>query len=126
MELSLPFMRPEPFPQNSLLAARIALIGLASGWGEAFCVEVFRAEFGEAGRIDDPATIADVLTRLDIAADPVLAVAQSDDNKARLRSQTEEARRHGIFGAPTFICADGEMFWGNDRLEHALLWAKGP
>jgi 2-hydroxychromene-2-carboxylate isomerase len=100
------------------------LIGLDRGWGEAFCVEVFRAEFGEGRRIDEPATIADVLARLDIAADPVLAAAQSDDNKARLRSQTEEAQRHGIFGAPTFICADGEMFWGNDRLERALLWVK--
>ena len=30
----------------------------------------------------------------------------------------------GVFGAPTFIAADGELFWGNDRLERALLWAK--
>jgi 2-hydroxychromene-2-carboxylate isomerase len=29
-----------------------------------------------------------------------------------------------VFGAPTFIAADGELFWGNDRLERALLWAK--
>jgi hypothetical protein len=28
----------------------------------------------------------------------------------------------GIFGAPTFI-VDGELFWGNDRLEAALDWA---
>ena len=27
-DLSLPFRRPEPFPQNSLLAARIAVFGL--------------------------------------------------------------------------------------------------
>jgi 2-hydroxychromene-2-carboxylate isomerase len=41
-----------------------------------------------------------------------------------LRSETEEAERRGVFGAPTFITADGELFWGNDRLERALLWAK--
>ena len=44
--------------------------------------------------------------------------------KARLRAQTEEAQRLGLFGAPSFTTADGELFWGNDRLEAALRWAK--
>ena len=44
--------------------------------------------------------------------------------KARLRSETEEAQRRGLFGAPSFVCTDGELFWGNDRLEQALRWAK--
>jgi 2-hydroxychromene-2-carboxylate isomerase len=50
--------------------------------------------------------------------------AQSDAMKARLRAQTEEAERLGIFGAPSFMTTDGELFWGNDRLEQALRWAK--
>ncbi|MER2541377.1 MAG: DsbA family protein, partial [Azonexus sp.] len=29
----------------------------------------------------------------------------------------------GIFGAPMFFVGD-EMFWGNDRLEDALVFAK--
>jgi 2-hydroxychromene-2-carboxylate isomerase len=41
-----------------------------------------------------------------------------------LRQQTDEAQRLGIFGAPTFVTADGELFWGNDRLERALQWAR--
>jgi len=41
-----------------------------------------------------------------------------------LRAQTEEAQRLGVFGAPTFTTADGELFWGNDRLGPALRWAK--
>src|SRR5438034_216531 len=43
--------------------------------------------------------------------------------KARLRTQTEQAERLGIFGAPSFTTTDGELFWGNDRLEQALRWA---
>jgi 2-hydroxychromene-2-carboxylate isomerase len=54
----------------------------------------------------------------------VLAAAQSDAIKARLRAQTEEAQRLGLFGAPSFTTADGELFWGNDRLEAALRWTK--
>jgi 2-hydroxychromene-2-carboxylate isomerase len=123
-DLSLPFQRPDPFPQNGLLAARVALVGLDDAWGGDFCIEVFRAQFGEGLRIDDEAVIAKILAGLNIAPAPVLAAAQSDANKARLRLQTEEAQRYVLFGAPTFIAADGELFWGNDRLERALLWAQ--
>ena len=123
-DLALPFLRPDPFPQNSLLAARVALVGLNKLWGEEFCLEVFRSQFGEGQRIDDAAAITKILARLEIAPESVLAAAQSDHNKMHLRNQTEEAQRRGIFGAPTFITADGELFWGNDRLERALAWAK--
>jgi 2-hydroxychromene-2-carboxylate isomerase len=123
-ELELPFKRPEPFPQNSLLAARVALAGFDQGWGEDFCRAVFRAEFGEGRRIEDAATISDVLVGLNVEPGPALAAAQSDAIKARLRRETEEAQRLGLFGAPSFVCTDGELFWGNDRLEPALRWAK--
>jgi len=123
-DAGLPFRRPEPFPQNSVLAARLALVGLARTWGEAFCVAVFEAQFGEGRSIADADAITDILLRLDVAPEEALAAATSDDNKLSLRAQTEEAQRLGVFGAPTFIAADGELFWGNDRLERALLWAK--
>jgi 2-hydroxychromene-2-carboxylate isomerase len=122
-DLSLPFRQPETFPQPSLLAARVALVGLAETWGEEFCRAVFRAEFAEAGRIDDIATLARLLTPFGVNPDDVLAKAQSEPNKRRLRDETQTAQQLGIFGAPTFVTADGELFWGNDRLEPALAWA---
>ena len=122
--LGLPFRKPEPFPQHSLLAARVALVALDHPWGDEFCVSVFRAQFGEGKRIDDVATLAGILESLTIEARPVLEAAQSDLNKPRLRQQTERAQQLGVFGAPTFTTADGELFWGNDRLDQALRWAK--
>ena len=41
-----------------------------------------------------------------------------DEAKRLLR---REARKLGIFGSPTFA-ADGELFWGDDRLEDAISW----
>jgi 2-hydroxychromene-2-carboxylate isomerase len=122
--LNLPFRRPDPFPQNSLLAARVALVGLAQGWGEDFSVAVFHAQFVEDGRIDEPHTLAEILSFLNVDAQAALEAAQSDDIKLRLRSEVEAAQRLGIFGAPSFTTADGELFWGNDRLEQALAWAR--
>jgi 2-hydroxychromene-2-carboxylate isomerase len=54
----------------------------------------------------------------------VFAAAQTNAIKAKLRSQTEEALKLGIFGAPSLITGDGELFWGNDRLERAIAWAR--
>ena len=123
-ELQLAFRRPDLFPQNSLLAARVALVGLDQAWGEAFCRAIFRAQFADGRRIDDTAVIGDILAGLKLDPEPALAAAQSDAIKMRLRTQTEEAQRLGVFGAPSFTTADGELFWGNDRLEPALRWAK--
>ena len=49
--------------------------------------------------------------------------AQSAETKDRLRRQTERAAELGIFGAPTLVTADGELFWGDDRLDQAITWA---
>ncbi|HMK70410.1 MAG TPA: 2-hydroxychromene-2-carboxylate isomerase [Xanthobacteraceae bacterium] len=123
-DLALPFRRPEAFPQNSLLAARVALVGLRDGWGEEFCPAVYRAEFGDGRRIDEAETLAAILADLKVEPAAALTAAQTSDIKESLRSQTAEAQRIGIFGAPSFTTTDGELFWGNDRLESALAWAK--
>jgi 2-hydroxychromene-2-carboxylate isomerase len=123
-ELKLPFRRPEPFPQSSLLAARVALVGLGDIWGKDFCLAVYRAQFADGLRIDEPATIRAILSDLKVDPEKAMATAQSDEIKDKLRAQTADAQRLDIFGAPTFTTPDGELFWGNDRLEHAITWAK--
>jgi 2-hydroxychromene-2-carboxylate isomerase len=128
-ELLLPFRRPEIFPQSGLLAARVALVGLEhpsgkAAWAEDFCRAIYRAEFAEGRRIDLPETISDIMSELKVDPERTLAAAQTSKIKDKLRAQTAEAQRLGIFRAPTFIAPDGEMFWGNDRLESAIAWAK--
>ena len=122
--LDLPFNQPPQFPQNTVLPSRVALVALQQPWGEDFCRAVYSAEFGESHNIGEPSEIARILANLGQNADAVMQAAQSDDNKLALRAQTELAGTLGIFGAPSFIASDGELFWGNDRLEAALAWAK--
>src|SRR3712207_1741525 len=45
--LGLPFRKPDPFPQNALLAARVRLLGADHPWRPTFTKTVFRAAFGE-------------------------------------------------------------------------------
>ena len=122
--LGLPFVRPRVFPQNTLTAARVALIAFGESWGEEFCRAVYAAEFGKGRDIGAPGAVAEVLAALGKNAAAVLARAQTDEIKDALRAQNAEAERLGIFGAPSFVAADGELFWGNDRLEAALDWAR--
>jgi len=119
----LAFRRPDPFPQSSLLAARVAHAGLEAGWGEAFCRAVFAAEFAEGRPIGEEAVIEGLLQNLGVAPAPALARARSDEIKAALRAATGEAEQAGVFGAPSFVAADGELFWGHDRMAEALAWA---
>ncbi len=122
--LSLPFRRPDPFPQNSLLAARVAIAGDGETWRKAFCGAVFRTQFAEGRRIDDAEVIAALLQDVGAPVRDTLTLAQSDPVKLRLRTETEQAAGLGVFGAPSFVTPDGELFWGNDRLEAALAWTK--
>ena len=113
---------PSVFPRLGVLPLRIALIGADQPWIGAFCRRVMELNFALDQDINQSERLAPILTELSLPAATILAEAQAEPAKTRLREQTEEARRRGIFGAPTFF-VDEEMFWGNDRLDDALLFA---
>jgi 2-hydroxychromene-2-carboxylate isomerase len=116
----LPFRRPTRFPRNGLLAARVAAAHVDAPWLPEFAREVYRANFARDEEISEPAVVARCLERAG-APEPGarLAEAGGEAAKARLRALTDEAIAKEIFGAPSFV-AEGELYWGNDRLEAAL------
>ena len=122
------FAKPSRFPRNGLLAARVACLAAARSerWLPDFVRAVFRANFAEDREIGGPDVIHSVLDSLGLPSTRIVEQASSPDNKQRLREQTQRAAERGIFGAPSFVVG-GELFWGNDRLEDALVWARsGP
>ena len=121
-ERGLRFALPAAFPQNSLRAARLAVIGGEEGWIAPFTRAIFEAEFAHGADIGDAGFLATVLRSLHLDSESLLSRIEQSDTKARLKQQTAEALQRGIFGAPSFIC-HGELFWGDDRLPHALAWA---
>jgi 2-hydroxychromene-2-carboxylate isomerase len=64
----LSFVRPETFPQNSLIAARLALAGREAGWMPAFSKALFRAQFCEGRNIAEEAVLNAALK--EAGADP--------------------------------------------------------
>ncbi|MET0604959.1 MAG: 2-hydroxychromene-2-carboxylate isomerase [Beijerinckiaceae bacterium] len=121
----LPLKRPAPFPQNSLAAARVAVAGRDAGWIASFSRALFTAGFGQGLNIADDAVLTNAVRAAGADPNAAMAAARSEEAKGRLRADVELARSLGIYGAPSFITSDGELFWGNDRLEQALDWARG-
>src|SRR6266436_3929050 len=92
-DLKLPFRRPDPFPQNSLLAARAALVVLDQPWGEDFCRALFRAQFAEGRRIDDAAAVGDVWQ--DLRSIPSWCSQQPNRTRSRRGCGRKPKRRSG-------------------------------
>ena len=118
----LQWLQPSTFPRLAVLPCRIALAGAAKPWIGAFCRRVMELNFVLDQDISQPGSMMPILMELGLPATEILAQAQGELIKTQLRDQTEQARARGVFGAPTFFVGT-EMFWGNDRLEDALLFA---
>lgn len=117
----VPFRFPSVFPVNSKLVQRIAAVLPAEQIGE-WARAAGHAYWAEDRDIGAPEGLQQVFEALGWEAAPLLAQAESDAAKTRLRALTEEAVERGVFGAPSFFVGDA-MFWGCDRLgllEHHL------
>ena len=117
-----PWVKPSIFPRLGVLPLRIALLGAEQPWVGAFCRRVMELNFARDQDINHPEQMTPILAELGLPGADILEQAQSEPIKTRLREQTDQARARGIFGAPTFFIGT-EMFWGNDRLDDALLFA---
>jgi 2-hydroxychromene-2-carboxylate isomerase len=113
---------PAPYPLSEWdTANRVAVLAAAEGWVARYARATYRRWFEkgeEPGR--DPNLAASLA---EIGEDPrrVLAAAATPAIGAAYEAATEEARRLGIFGSPTFAIGC-ELFWGDDRLADALAW----
>lgn len=123
-QLRLPFSGPPPYPIDAdELANRVATLAAIEGWCPEFSQAAYRLWFWRKQDPGDAATLGELLSDLGHDAEAVLARANSEAVRARYAAETEAARALGLFGSPSFV-ADGEVFWGDDRLEEALAWSK--
>lgn len=123
--LGIAMRRPSVFPRNSVLAARVALVGVERGWGPRFIRAALAANFAGDRDIAAPEVIDELLAELGLDGPGLRAEAEGPVYRPMLRAATQRAAALRIFGAPTFMVGE-EMFWGNDRLERALAWAQRP
>jgi 2-hydroxychromene-2-carboxylate isomerase len=118
----LRWKQPTTFPRLGVLPSRVALLGADQPWVGAFCRRVMELNFVLDKDINQPEQLTPILAELGLPVADILDQSRQETTKLRLREQTEQARARGTFGAPTFFVGT-EMFWGNDRMDDALLFA---
>jgi 2-hydroxychromene-2-carboxylate isomerase len=116
------FVMPEVFPAHGLAAARVALCGEEPGWIADFTRRVYEAQFETRANIANLDVLTGILHAMNLDAPAILAQSRGSEIKDRLRAQSQRAVDLGLFGAPSFVTPDEEVFWGDDRLEQALAW----
>ena len=82
----------------------------------AFANAAFESYFGSQENLDDPAVLAAVADSIGLNSAALLAAAQTDAVKARLRANTEEVIARGGYGSPTIFVDGTDMYFGNDQL----------
>lgn len=81
-----------------------------------FAKAAFESYFGSQENLDDPAVLAAVADSIGLNGAALLAAAQTDAVKARLRANTEEVIARGGYGSPTIFVDGTDMYFGNDQL----------
>ena len=120
----VPWVKPPIWTTDpELLHNKVGMLAAEQGWIEPFTVASIKAWFLEGMALGDEQCLARVLGQIGKPVESTIREAQGERIAALYDANTEAARSHGIFGSPSFVTADGEMFWGDDRLEEAIAWA---
>ena len=120
----IPFDGAPPYPIDpDELANRVATLAALEGWCPRFAQAAYQTWFLDKQDPGQPETLRSILARLGKDSDQCLARAATDQVRSEYASQTARARDLGVFGSPTFVHGS-EIFWGDDRLDDALAWAK--
>jgi 2-hydroxychromene-2-carboxylate isomerase len=120
-ERGLPAVRwPPGWPAESysVLPLRALLHAFDHGRGKELSLALYRRAFVDGVALDDPDVIVAAAEACALDGERVRAAVAEPEIKARLRAATDEAIRRGVTGVPT-IALEGELFWGDDRLEDA-------
>jgi 2-hydroxychromene-2-carboxylate isomerase len=118
--LKLPLsLEPKFFPAATDLAARFIVAAGHAGGNDAamrLAGAVLHACWADERNIADIETLSAICKEQGMNAAQLAAAAQSDAAMAGYEAHTQEAVARNVFGAPSYV-VDGEIFWGQDRLE---------
>ena len=115
----VPYQLNPHFIFSTVKAMRGAMWALSEGRIEEFNQVMFPAAWADGKDLASVDVLEEILTNANINASEVLEATGQSEFKQALIDATDAAVEAGAFGAPTII-VDGELFFGQDRLE----WVK--
>jgi 2-hydroxychromene-2-carboxylate isomerase len=119
-----PIRWPDPWPSDYLTAMRVAIFASGAGRGRELAVQAFRYAFQRGQDLAVPAHVFDAAAGAGLDRREAERAAQDQQIKLALREATDAAFQLGVIGVPT-LAVDGELFWGDDRLDEAVRYLGG-
>jgi 2-hydroxychromene-2-carboxylate isomerase len=110
--LEVPYKFPTRFPMVTIKPLRVYL-ALPEERKAGFRERTFRAYWAEDRDISDDGELRALIGE---GADEILARTADPAIKEELKVATEKAAAAGVFGAPTWVVDETELFWGQDRI----------
>lgn len=119
--LGLPLVWPQDWPLGtySVAIVRAALAADEQGLIREFSLAAFRHGLGLGRDLRDLEVVVEAAREAGVDVGALVAAAESDETKLRLRAVTDAAVADGITGIPTIDVA-GQRFWGDDRFDDAV------
>jgi 2-hydroxychromene-2-carboxylate isomerase len=114
-----PIVWPDPWPGNTLTAMRAATFAKQTGRTVAFSLAAFRQAFAAGRDLTDPDNVAIAGAACELHPRALLKAVATNGVKGALREATEAAAARGVEGVPALV-VDGQVFWGDDRLEEGV------
>ncbi|OAP38572.1 2-hydroxychromene-2-carboxylate isomerase [Sinorhizobium glycinis] len=121
-KFGLPLRLPIPYPlADRAVANRVAVLAAKEGWCPAYAIATYRHWFVDREAAGSEPNLSASIKEAGQDPARVLQQASTAAGAEALDAATREAKEIGLFGSPSFV-ADGELFWGHDRLEDAIEW----
>jgi len=113
-----PIAWPDPFPGNTLYAMRVATFAKEIGRAVSFSLAGFRQAFAGGRDLTEPDNVMIAAAASEMHPRAIGVAVGRDSVKGALREATDRAGDLGVMGVPAVV-VDGEVFWGDDRLDDA-------
>jgi 2-hydroxychromene-2-carboxylate isomerase len=117
-----PLVWPEPWPGNMLMAMRAATFAKQTGRTVAFSLAAFRQAFAAGRDLSEADNVLIAAAACELHPNALLKAVGTEGVKNALREATDLAAELGVSGVPSLVVG-GEVFWGDDRLEEAVIAA---
>ena len=114
-----PLAWPEPWPGNTLFAMRVATFAKQTGRTVSFALAAFRQAFAAGRDLSEPDNVLVAAAACELHPRALLKAVETQGVKNALREATDRAAELGVTGVPA-LAVDGEVFWGDDRVEEAV------
>lgn len=113
-------LEPENFPSTAPISSQMIIAARKQGLDAlGLSHAILTALWAEDRNIDDPTELASIGNTAGLDGSALVEAAAGEAET--YAADTQRAIDVGVFGAPSWVLPDGEIFWGQDRFE-LLRW----